>query len=77
MAACLALSLTHPPRLHLQSDRKKCVRPDCDGILVFIEGPNKYPILNIEEEVKVGGWWWGGGLVRWWCCVGGGDCNGA
>ncbi|EFN52421.1 hypothetical protein CHLNCDRAFT_138919 [Chlorella variabilis] len=35
-----------------KSDRKKCVRPDCDGILVFIEGPNKYPILNIEEEVK-------------------------
>ena len=38
----------------LQSDRKKCIRPDCSGILVYIEGPNKYPILNIEEEVKVG-----------------------
>jgi hypothetical protein len=38
----------------LQSDRKKCIQPDCAGILVFIEGPNKYPILNIEEEVKVG-----------------------
>ncbi|KAL4854820.1 Apoptosis-inducing factor 3 [Chlorella vulgaris] len=38
--------------LYKKHDRKKCVRPGCEGTLVFIEGPNKYPILNIEEQVK-------------------------
>lgn len=44
-------SKLHPMRL--QTERKKCIDPSCDGIITFIEAPNKYSILNIEEEVKV------------------------
>ncbi len=40
-------------QLCLQTERKKCIDPSCDGIITFIEGPSRYSILNIEEEVKV------------------------
>ncbi|KAI7839101.1 hypothetical protein COHA_007106 [Chlorella ohadii] len=32
--------------------RRKCIQPGCEGIVTFIEGPSKYGILNIEEEVR-------------------------
>ncbi|KAL4422539.1 hypothetical protein ABPG75_008736 [Micractinium tetrahymenae] len=35
-----------------KAERKKCIDPSCEGIIIFIEAPNKYNILNIEEEVK-------------------------
>ncbi|KAL4424710.1 hypothetical protein ABPG77_000053 [Micractinium sp. CCAP 211/92] len=35
-----------------KTERKKCIDPSCDGIITFIEGPSRYSILNIEDEVK-------------------------
>ncbi|PRW20538.1 hypothetical protein C2E21_8941 [Chlorella sorokiniana] len=32
--------------------RRSCILPGCGGIVTFIEGPNKYGILNIEEDVS-------------------------
>jgi len=52
-----------PPLLLPQSERKKCIDPQCDGLVTFIEGPNKYSILNIEAEAKVG--LTGGGSCGW------------
>lgn len=48
---------THCP---LQEHRRKCIQPDCEGIVTFIEGPSKYGILNVSGSVDCI-------MVNCWC----------